>query len=188
MPENIPAIRLQLGQLRFQDLGSLAAFKIFAVLPTNPLLAFEHQVRELRGDLLLQKFQQGDRAAAGRPQYSSPVWRCSRPDCSRSARLAFPDGGFGRPFGRTDGISKSRRNGRGCERSAWRQEPKIRGLTDEFKKVHFRHFNKFRAQINIVVDVVYPDGEMFAQGKFGHIRFKIDVGAGLLIVSDADSP
>ena len=59
LPEHIAAVGLQFGQPRFDDMRLLGMLEMSAAA-ANPLLGFEHQVRELRADLLRQELQQSD--------------------------------------------------------------------------------------------------------------------------------
>ena len=57
--EHIPAVGLQFGEARFDDVPLLGLLEMPAAA-ADPLLGLEHEVCELRADFLRQELQQGD--------------------------------------------------------------------------------------------------------------------------------
>ena len=143
-PSNKRAPRcLQLRQSRLDHVSLLTPLEMLATL-SNPLLALQDQVRKLVADLQSQKFQQGqteqqvdlDIFLVFRfGQRTLQHFRQQSPECRGVHRL-------------------------GATQLDSRQVGSAGILPHQIKQVIPRHLRKFRAQVNVVVNVVHADGQV----------------------------
>ena len=161
LAENISPVRLQFSQPGFQYVRSFAAFKMLAAA-ANPFFPFQHEIRELRADFLRKEFQQRDTQQQVNLNIFSEF-------CSLQSRLEqvreVP-----LPGAR---LRRARRFPLLGLAFGLRKEHEIGVLPDELQKVRARQLDKLRAQKNVVVNIIHPNGQR-AQRQLGDITLQVN--------------